>query len=675
MSQTRLFLLGDPTIDTDGNPLPLRTKKQQRWIALLSYLAVKQKPVQRERLAQIIWNDAADASERLRKHTLDELKHKIGADLLDIKDETVRLRTEVLWVDAVHFRQRLDEYRMCAATEEDEDQCLQYLESVVWLYKGAFLGSYTLPESEAFYFWQIEQDNHLRQEFQTACDELLLLLCVRSEFDKALEVVNLWKQHDSNNLDVHGWVQVVLRLGEKPSEAAHYVRQLRPMLMRWGKSDADLDAVSRSIEQRLAARRVERRQLADRKRRQIPKLLTGRFEQADFDQAKDNPEFFGGYIHVLTQLADRNPPEAVAMASEIADALFDLKDSPTDAKAVLDHVETLSAGKGQFSDSVRFQLLLQRVSIYRALGLIQQVIDLLDSMMRDFDIDRFDDALKAEWYLHNGLIDCWVKCDYDAALESLWLARHYARCAGQFRAEAGITGDIGLVYWNQGKLYAAREALLEAKEHAALLGNYRTLLKLIGNMGLVALYQGRIDDAYTHIEEHYRLAVDLGHLREIRRARGNRGITRFHMGDYDGAIEDLEACIGAVKAVNEGVLHATVNLSRCYRARGDVQKGYDLAQWALQQAQEKRYISILIIAQRTLADYLPPEAARDLLQQALANAAGKRQIDEAMCLLSLSKVVTDEHEQQTYWNQGARLLEDIGAETWLDHRDLMLPTL
>lgn len=682
MTDMRLYLLGEPHLERDAEGVPLRTRKQQRWIALLAYLALHKREISRLKLASLIWNDVDDSLERLRKHTLNELRGKIGADLLEASRDNVRLRSESVWVDVNVFRQALTDYRLCLSTEDDTSAAIHYLEQAVSVYRGDFLGSYTLSESEDFYFWQIGEANSLRDEFNAAVEDLLTALCLRQELEKAQHYAAVWRRQMADNFDVHAWMTVLLELSHKHAEARRYGDRLKPVLEKWEKTAADLVESARSIHQRLTDLNVPRRQpqrLKDPEMqdRAIMRLLTEQLKTAEIQQARDNPALFEGYYSVLAELAERSPLEAVKAAEEIADTLFDLNDSPTEANDVLDRVEAiLTAKQGERNREAQFRLMLQRMNIYRAFGLTRQAVELLRQIEEDdLCLEAFDSRLLAEWYVHLGLIQCWVEGDYDHALESLERSKTHYRQSGQLKMEAGVLGDIAMVYWNQGDLRRAEGTLRTAREQASRLGDYRALLKLTGNLGLVYLHQGRLNEAYTLIEEHYRLATRLGHLREMRRARGNRGITKYHLRDYDGAIEDLEADIRTLKAVNEGTLYTTVNLSRCYIACGDMERGREMAAWSLAGARERGYYSIEIIALRALAEAQPPDEARELLLLALNAARGKRRMDEAACLLSLAQLTPDSAAHEEYWQEGVKILREMGAQAWIEVEPLRLPTL
>lgn len=682
MTDMRLYLLGEPHLERDAEGVPLRTRKQQRWIALLAYLALHKREISRLKLASLIWNDVDDSLERLRKHTLNELRGKIGADLLEASRDNVRLRSESVWVDVNVFRQALTDYRLCLSTEDDTSAAIHYLEQAVSVYRGDFLGSYTLSESEDFYFWQIGEANSLRDEFNAAVEDLLTALCLRQELEKAQHYAAVWRRQMADNFDVHAWMTVLLELSHKHAEAQRYGDRLKPVLEKWEKTAADLVESARSIHQRLTDLNVPRRQpqrLKDPEMQDqaIMRLLTEQLKTAEIQQARDNPALFEGYYSVLAELAERSPLEAVKAAEEIADTLFDLNDSPTEANDVLDRVEAiLTAKQGERNREAQFRLMLQRMNIYRAFGLTRQAVELLRQIEEDdLCLEAFDSRLLAEWYVHLGLIQCWVEGDYDHALESLERSKTHYRQSGQLKMEAGVLGDIAMVYWNQGDLRRAEGTLRTAREQASRLGDYRALLKLTGNLGLVYLHQGRLNEAYTLIEEHYRLATRLGHLREMRRARGNRGITKYHLRDYDGAIEDLEADIRTLKAVNEGTLYTTVNLSRCYIACGDMERGREMAAWSLAGARERGYYSIEIIALRALAEAQPPDEARELLLLALNAARGKRRMDEAACLLSLAQLTPDSAAHEEYWQEGVKILREMGAQAWIEVEPLRLPTL
>jgi len=77
MALYRLFLLGEMRLEQGGTSSPLRTKGEQRWIALLALLALERRKMDRRMLARFIWQYEEKPMDRLRRHTLEELKKKI----------------------------------------------------------------------------------------------------------------------------------------------------------------------------------------------------------------------------------------------------------------------------------------------------------------------------------------------------------------------------------------------------------------------------------------------------------------------------------------------------------------------------------------------------------------------------------------------------------------------
>ena len=76
MAHLKLFVLGQPRLESDGKPIELNLRKA---LALLVYLAVSSRPHSREALATLFWpeSDGREGRARLRR-TLHRLNEALG---------------------------------------------------------------------------------------------------------------------------------------------------------------------------------------------------------------------------------------------------------------------------------------------------------------------------------------------------------------------------------------------------------------------------------------------------------------------------------------------------------------------------------------------------------------------------------------------------------------------
>src|SRR3954471_5776859 len=98
MSHLKLFVLGQPRLERDEEPIELNLRKA---LALLVYLAVSGQPHSRDALATMLWpeSDGREGRARLRR-TLHRLQEAIGNDILESGHEAIRLHPHAdLWLD------------------------------------------------------------------------------------------------------------------------------------------------------------------------------------------------------------------------------------------------------------------------------------------------------------------------------------------------------------------------------------------------------------------------------------------------------------------------------------------------------------------------------------------------------------------------------------------------
>lgn len=656
-------------MEWDGNSIPLQTKGEQRWIALLAYLAIERRRINRRILAQIIWQYEEHSRDRFRRHTLQELKTKIGEEALSVTANTVQLDTGKVWVDANQFLDTLSEAAMCSSTSSNRSLAL-FEESVAY-YQGSFLGNYVFPEIGLFSDWQEEKTELLRHKFSEATQTLITSFFDRGELAKAEHYAALWAKHDKNELQAHAWLLNIFEEQGNREAFARYMRKVKPILEAQGQTKADLYRAREHISQ-------------DYSRKLARVFSTNPFPVNEINvpvEEKNLSPFYQHYIDELYELAKRNPLEAVKAAGNISTTLFELMDKPHEVDQMLAKVENLLQSKNDIQNpNVEFHLKLHHLRIYRALGMTEKALMLINEMQDNKNTIQWIEAdreTRGDWYHNRGLIRCWIQSDYQAALEDFERARKEFAFAGQIGREVGVIADVGLVAWNLGELDIAEEKLtLSRARLAQISGEQHRLIKISGHLGLVYLSQGKLEDALKSIGYQFNLASDLRFQKEIRRALGNRGIVKFHLGRYDDAIADLKACIQATNAMNEGLAHAQINMSRCYRAKNDLETAHKIASKALQFAEEKQYMSLKLIAKRALAECSSDSQAAYLLQDALALArSSRRRFDEAACLLALANYPESKTIRNRLLQQGKAILEAIGAGYWSKKTSIDLPTL
>jgi tetratricopeptide (TPR) repeat protein len=259
--------------------------------------------------------------------------------------------------------------------------------------------------------------------------------------------------------------------------------------------------------------------------------------------------------------------------------------------------------------------------------------------------------------------------DYSAAAKDLRKCTELFAHAGDSVAETLASSDLGMVYWHMAELGLAEAAIRHSIYMAERLNAHWELTRDVGNLGLIYLSRGELQQALIYIERQLALATRLGDAVEMSRAQGNRGIVRLHMKEYDAARQDLEADAVFVKAhsMQEELACNYVNLSRCYAELGEHKYALWLAEQALSISKWINSAASRTVALRCWAEYQSPEQQTAFLRQALTLAQTyHRRFDEAACLLKLSSLIQNNGEQSILWNQGVRLLEEIGAVAWLN---------
>jgi FixJ family two-component response regulator len=147
VASLEIRVLGDFAVLHEGKPVPLPPSRKTR--ALLAFLAVVDRPQQRERLCSMLWELPDDPRGALR-WSLSKIRpilNLAGPDTLVANRNTVALRADAIAVD---FR------RIKARTSQNLSSLdLPELEQIAGLLQGGFLEDLSLPRCPDFEAWRM----------------------------------------------------------------------------------------------------------------------------------------------------------------------------------------------------------------------------------------------------------------------------------------------------------------------------------------------------------------------------------------------------------------------------------------------------------------------------------------------------------------------------------------
>jgi predicted ATPase/DNA-binding SARP family transcriptional activator len=196
MSSLKLYLLGPPQIEFDGELLKLDARKN---VALLGYLAVTRENQTRESLITLLWPELEPSRARagLRRN-LSVLRKALADEWLVVDRETIGLKiSEDFWLDVEKFLGLITSDK--GHDHPDNEVCPVCLENLamgVELYRGDFLQGFSLRDSSNFDEWQFFQTENLRQELATALEKLVYGHTAENAFRKAIPYTRRWLQVD-----------------------------------------------------------------------------------------------------------------------------------------------------------------------------------------------------------------------------------------------------------------------------------------------------------------------------------------------------------------------------------------------------------------------------------------------------------------------------------------------
>lgn len=217
MPKLKLFLLGAPRFELDGQPAGITRRKA---IALMAYLAVDGQPHIREELATLFWPDYEPAqSYAYLRRTLWEINNALGKDWLEAGRDQVEVSgTEDLWLDVAAFEAALEGGRV----DQGPAAKVERLSAAVALYHDDFMAGFTLADAPQFDMWQRFTSERLRRQYGQALERLVVGLETRGDLEPAIEYAGRWLALDPLHEPAH---RALMRLYAAVGQRAAAIRQ------------------------------------------------------------------------------------------------------------------------------------------------------------------------------------------------------------------------------------------------------------------------------------------------------------------------------------------------------------------------------------------------------------------------------------------------------------------
>jgi WD40 repeat protein/DNA-binding SARP family transcriptional activator len=202
VSNLKLFLLGPPRLERDGEPLEIDARKS---LALLAYLAVTEQSHTREALATLLWPEAEPGRGRaILRRNLSVLRKTLAGEGLTVSRDTIGIDPDAAWLDVKRFRHLLQTWKTHEHPLDDVcPDCLSDLSQAIQLYNGDFLEGFTLRDSVNFDDWQFFEAESLRQELASALERLVRGHSTRGQHKVAIPHARRWVALDPLHEPAH----------------------------------------------------------------------------------------------------------------------------------------------------------------------------------------------------------------------------------------------------------------------------------------------------------------------------------------------------------------------------------------------------------------------------------------------------------------------------------------
>ena len=200
----RLYFLGSPRIERDGQTIETDTRKA---VALLAYLAVTGEYHSRETLATLLWPEMGDERARAAlRRTLSSLRSAVGGEALYVTRDGFSLNVDDIWCDVRAFAAAVDRTGRHQHAASPCPECLPLMEEAVALYRDQFLSGFSLRDSAEFDDWQLLMTERLRRSYSMSLAWLVQAYSGAGEYLRAIELGRRWLTADPLREEAHRWL-------------------------------------------------------------------------------------------------------------------------------------------------------------------------------------------------------------------------------------------------------------------------------------------------------------------------------------------------------------------------------------------------------------------------------------------------------------------------------------
>ena len=181
-----IHTLGQLTIMLDGQPLTSLSSRTAE--ALLIYLICEKRPLSRQFLADLLWDERTPERASANLRTLLTMLRKALGDFLHITRQSVAFNQESdYWLDVLALQEALTVLNPILQGQTPlSEENLETLQTVVDLYQGPFLEGFYLSESRGFDEWMLLTQERLQQRVKVGLQRLVDYYLVNARYETGI---------------------------------------------------------------------------------------------------------------------------------------------------------------------------------------------------------------------------------------------------------------------------------------------------------------------------------------------------------------------------------------------------------------------------------------------------------------------------------------------------------
>lgn len=225
MADLKIFTFGGLRFEQDGKASKKAGSRKVQ--AMLVYLALTQRAVPRELLAELLWDNLSQqrAMSNLRRE-LTGLRQTYGAFVTIDRERVVLNRDTPLWIDA----QQLQNGLTAAATLTSESA--KQLEEAIVLYQGELLAGFQVRDASGFETWLLAEREHWQKQAISALERLVAFATADQikDYDKGLRYSHQLLRIDPLREQTHRQLMRLLALTDRRTDALNQYESCRKLL-------------------------------------------------------------------------------------------------------------------------------------------------------------------------------------------------------------------------------------------------------------------------------------------------------------------------------------------------------------------------------------------------------------------------------------------------------------